>query len=182
MVRKLARLISFWAKFRLSMITPKTSRPRQGQKIIPGRDHWWWRPRRLQRALEGNSELDRFFHWKVPGRKSPDGRKWTREQRRSIETSLWLYELDARISRRYLFGKPAYLLSPENTAAVVAFADSGNSSWPMFATGKRRRSFAWEWIEFFDKRDERKVAKLTRAELNGIIAAMKYCVEYFVRA
>lgn len=103
-----------------------------------------------------------------------------REQRLSIETSLWLYELDARISHRYLFGRPAYLLSPANIDAVVAFARPTSLSPSTAAVPKRRRPISWEWIEFFDKRDEKKSRKLTRAELNGIIAAMKYCVEYFL--
>ena len=162
------------------MKTHPTSPKTEGPKVKPGRDHWWWRASRLPRALNENPQLDHFVHWKIKGRKGPHGEKWTREQRRSIETSLWLYELDARVSRRYLFGKPAYLLSQKNLIALIAFTDPENPSGPTAAARQRRRSFAWEWIEFFDKRDGKKTAKLTRAELNGIIAAMKYCVEYFL--
>ena len=162
------------------MKTKTSSRLHEAQKLKPGRDHWWWRPSHLKRALAENPKLDHFFYWKVKGRKSPSGARWTRAQRLSIETSVWLYELDARVSGRYLFGKPAYLLSPANTVAVVAFAAPENPSWPTVAAEQRRRAFAWEWIEFFDKRADKKSRKLTRAELNGIIAAMKYCVEYFL--
>ncbi len=148
--------------------------------IKPSREQWWWRTSHLKRALEASPTLDHFFYWKVKGRKSPDGATWTREQRLAIETSLWLYELDARISHRYFFGKPAHLLSPEDTGSIVAFARPVSAPLPTLAHARRRRSFAWEWIEFFDKRDDKHAPELTRAELDAIIAAMKYCVEYFL--
>jgi len=162
------------------MKKPDTSRRNEGPRIKPGRDHWWWRPGPLRRALAANPRLNHFFYWKVKGRKRPGGPKWTREQRRSIETSLWLYELDARISHKYLFKKPAHLLSPKNINSVVDFANPAHASRSLGTVPKRRRAFAWEWIEYFDRRDEKNARKLTRAELNGIIAAMKYCVEFFL--
>ena len=147
----------------------------------PSREHWWWRENRLKRALDGNRQLDHFFYWKVKGRKSPDGAKWTPAQRRGIETVLWLYELDARISHKYLFGKPAHLLAPEHLSSVVAFARPMHAFSPTLKADERRRPFAWAWIEYLDKRNDKKAPKLTRAEVNGIIAAMKYCLEYFLR-
>lgn len=162
------------------MKTPNPSPRLRRSRVKPGRDHWWWRPAALRRALARNPRLDHFFYWKLKGRKGPHGEKWTREQRKLLETSLWLYELDARISRRYLFDQPVYLLPPKNLDSVVAFAAPTNAVRPPLGATKRHRPFAWQWIEFFDKRDEKKTAKLTRAELNGIIAAMKYCVEYFL--
>lgn len=162
------------------MKTSHTPQRNEARSAKPGRDHWWWRPSRLKRALEGNPQLDYYFHWKLKGRKSPRGVKWTRDQRLSIEISLWLYELDARISHRYLFRQPAYRLSAKNLDSVVDFANPAHAPLPTSAAERRRRAFSWAWIEFFDRRDEKKAKKLTRAELNGIIAAMKYCVEFFL--
>lgn len=162
------------------MKKPEPSRRPDREKVRPGREHWWWRENRLPPALDANPELDHFFHWKVKGRKSPRGAVWTSVQRRTIETALWLYELDARVSHRFLFGKPVHLLAPEQLASVIGFA------WPMHAptpkpkSGPRSKDFAWAWIEYFDQRDEPNAPKLTRAELNGIIAAMKYCLGYFL--
>lgn len=150
-------------------------------KAQPGREHWWWRGSRLKDTLGGSPQLDRLFYWKIKGRKSPDGTKWTAAQRRNIEIALWLYELDARISRKYLFGDPAHLLSPEHLSSVVAFVRPTNASSPPLRTGKRRNPFAWVWIEYLDKRNAAKASRLTRTELAGIIAAMKYCLEYFLR-
>jgi hypothetical protein len=156
------------------------SRRNEGQNVPPCREYWWWRENRLKGALNGNRQLDHFFYWKVKGRKSPDGTKWTSAQRRAIETAVWLYELDARISRKYLFGKPAHLLTPEHLTSAIAAAQPMHVSSQKVKTGQRRKPFAWAWIEYFDKRNDKKEPKLTRAELNGIIAAMKYCLEYFL--
>lgn len=147
----------------------------------PGREHWWWQRSRLKGALNGNPQLDRLFYWKIKGRKSPDGTKWTTAQRRNIETALWLYELDARISRKYLFGKPAHLLSPGHLSSVVAFVRPANASSTTSGTRPRRSPFAWVWIEYLDKRNDARASRLTRAEVAGVIAAMKYCLEYFLR-
>lgn len=147
----------------------------------PSRQHWWWRENRLDRALNGNRQLDHFFYWKVRGRPSPLGTKWTPAQRREIETGLWLYEFDARISQKYLFGKPAHLLAPERLSSVVAFVHPMSASSPTSKTGDRRRPFSWAWIEYYDKRNDKKASTLTHAELNGIIAAMKYCLKYFLQ-
>jgi hypothetical protein len=163
------------------MKTHPFTRRRGASRAKPGRDHWWWRARRLQRALQENPRLDHFFSWKVKGRRSPSGPRWSPAQRLAIETSLWLYELDARISRRYLFGQPAHLLPPAKLDAVVAFASEAAAVRPATQPGRRRRTFRWEWIECFDRRDAKQAGKLTPAERNGIIAAMKYCVEYFLR-
>lgn len=147
---------------------------------MPSRDHWWWQKTRLKPALLENPELDHYFHWKVKGRKSPRGAKWTPAQRQAIETALWLYELDARISRKYLFGKPAHLLSPAHLSSVVAISRPMKLSSPAAKTDGSKGSFDWAWIEYFDKRNDKKAPKLTRDELNGIIAAMNYCLEYFL--
>ena len=158
----------------------ESSRRGESQAVQPGREHWWWRPSHLKRALNGNRQLDYFLHWKVKGRKNPEGKKWTPAQRQAIETALWVYELDARISHKFLFRKPAHLLAPDHLSSVVGIARTMSAPPPAPKAGRRRRPFAWTWIEYFDKRDEKKSAKLTRAELNGIIAAMKYCLEYFI--
>jgi hypothetical protein len=158
----------------------ESTRRNEGKKVPPSRDHWWWRENRLKRALNGNPSLDHFFYWKVKGRKSPQGKHWTPAQRRGIETALWLYELDARISRKYLFGQPAHLLPPKPLSAVVEIAGWTNEPSLALKTRQRRRPFAWAWIESLDKRNNKKAPNLTRAELNGIIAAMKYCLEYFL--
>ena len=160
--------------------TPKTRRPKI-EKVKPGRDHWWWRTNHLARALDKNRPLDHFFHWKVKGRKSPFGTKWTRAQQQEIETALWLYELDARISNKYLFGKPAHRLSRDELSSLVAIAPPSRAPSLAPKTGARRRPFAWVWIEYFDKRNDPRAPELTRAELNGIFAAMKHCMEYFLR-
>ena len=159
----------------------ESSRRNEPQKKQPGREHWWWRGNRLKRALNGNPQLDHFFYWKVKGRRSPDGTRWTPAQRRGIETVLWLYELDARVSHKYLLGNPAHLLAPEHLSSVVAFAQPMHAYSPKLKSGERHRPFAWVWIEYFDKRNDQKTPRLTRAELNGIIAGMKYCFEYFLR-
>jgi hypothetical protein len=164
------------------MKKPKPTSSTDRGKVRPGGQHWWWRKNRLKRALKENRRLDQLFFWKVKGRKSPDGAKWTAEQRRSIETALWLYELDARISHKYLFGRPAHLLTARQLASVVSFASLDPAQAPALKPGGRRRKFAWAWIEYFDKRGDQKAPKLTRAELNGIIAAMKFCLECFVHA
>jgi hypothetical protein len=164
------------------MKKPKSSPRSERGKVPPGRDHWWWRESRLKRALKENRRLDQLLYWKVKGRKSPDGSKLTATQRRSIETALWLYELDARISHKYLFGQPAHLLSARQLSSVVSFAPLNPAQAPApKKTGSRRR-FSWAWIEHFDKRGDKQAPKLTRAELNGIIAAMKFCLESFVHA
>ena len=147
----------------------------------PGREHWWWRENTLKRALNENRQLDHFFSWKAKGRSSPTGARWTPTQRREIETGLWLYELDARISRKYLFGRPAHLLAPERLSTVVAFAGPISGSAQTLKPSERRRPFSWAWIESYDKRNDTRGPKLTRAELNGIIAAMKYCLAHFLR-
>lgn len=64
---------------------------------------------------------------------------------------------------------------------MVSFAPS-DSAHALAVKPATRRRFAWAWIEHFDKRGEKKAPKLTRAELNGIIAAMKFCLESFVHA
>ena len=160
----------------------KSSRRNAGPNVPPSRTHWWWRKTRLKRALKDNRQLDHFFYWKAKGRKSPDGKKWTPAQRRGIEIALWLYELDARISGKYLFGQPAYLLPPAQLSSVVSLGRSAGAPTPQLESGGVRRSFKWTWIEYFDKRNETKASKLTRAELNGIIAAMKYCLAYFIES
>ena len=164
-------------------MTPKKPTHRTPRRPIvqPGSDHWWWRPNRLRRALTENPRLDHFFYWKVKGRKSPDGTKWTPAQRRGIETVLWLYELEARISQKYLFGRPASLLAPEHVSSVVEFARPMNAAATAVNSDGKRRHFSWTWIEYFDQRNARRARKLKRAELNGIIAAMKFCMEYFLR-
>ena len=159
------------------MSTHESSRRQDGKKIAPSREHWWWRENRLNRALNENPQLDHFFFWRMKGRKAPAGVKWTPAQRREIETALWLYELDARISRKYLLGKPAHLLGPAHLSSVIAVARPTSASAPMVG---RRRPFSWAWIEYLDKRNDKKAPKLTRAEMDGIIAAMKYCLEYFL--
>jgi len=60
----------------------------------------------------------------------------------------------------------------------VAFAQPMHAYSPKLKSGERHRPFAWVWIEYFDKRNDQKTPRLTRAELNGIIAGMKYCFEY----
>ncbi len=161
----------------------KTDGSRRAAKRVmrPGREHWWWRENHLKHALKENPSLDQFFHWKVIGRASLNGAKWTHAQRRQIETGLWLYELDARISQKYLFEKPAHLLAPERLSSVVAFAGPISDVSPIAKPGGQRKPFSWAWIEACDKRNANKSTTLTRAELNGIIAAMKYCLEYFLR-
>jgi hypothetical protein len=151
-------------------------------KLQPSREHWWWRDRRLKLALDGNRKLDHFFHWKVKGRPGPEGKKWTPVQRQAIETALWLYELDARISHKYLLAKPAHLLGPDQLASVIALTHPTTAPARTSPTGGRRRSFEWSWIEYFDKHGEKgKVRKLRPAELDRMIAAMKFCMEYFLR-
>jgi hypothetical protein len=146
----------------------------------PCPEHWWWRKSRLKRALDANPALDHFLHWKLKGRRSPDGIRWPAAQRREIEVALWLYELDARISSKYLFKKPAHLLTARQLASVVTFALPTNE--PAEAGKKKRaRRFEWAWVEYFDRRTAKKSARLTRAQLNGIIAAMKFCLEHFSR-
>lgn len=148
--------------------------------LRPGRAQQWWRKENLAKALSGNPQLDRLFYWKVRGRKSPDGAVWTAQQRREIETGLWLYEFDARISQKYLFGRPAHLLPPERLSSVVAFAHPVSGAAAAYPADPRTQAFSWVWIEAYDKRSARKSAKLTRAEENGIIAAMKFCLGHFL--
>lgn len=148
--------------------------------LRPGRAQQWWRKENLAKALNGNPQLDRLFYWKVRGRKSPDGAIWTAQQRREIETGLWLYEFDARISQKYLFGKPAHLLPPERLSSVVAFAEPVSGAAVVYPADPRTQAFSWAWIEAYDKRSAKKSAKLTRAEENGIIAAMKFCLGHFL--
>jgi hypothetical protein len=148
--------------------------------VQPSRNQWWWREAHLKQALKGNRSLDHFFYWKLRGRKSPDATKWTPAQRRTIETALWLYELDARISRKYLFGKPVHALNAKQLASVIDFTPPTKVPAQAAKPDSRRRPFSWVWIEYFDKRNAlKKTAKLTRAEMNGIIAAMKFCLEHF---
>jgi hypothetical protein len=154
---------------------PRTER----EKVRPSRQHWWWRATSLKRALKENRRLDQLLYWKVKGRRSPEEKKWTAEERRSLETALWLYELDARISHKYLFGQPVHLLTARQLTSVISFAPLHAA--PAAKSG-RRPYFSWAWIEYFDKRGTQKAPKLTRAELNGIIAAMKFCLECFVHA
>ncbi len=156
---------------------------RRANKTVmqPCRASQWWQKARLVPALNASPQLDHLFYWKVRGRKSPDGAIWSPQQRREIETGLWLYEFDARISQRYLFGKPAHLLPPERLSSVVAFAEPVGGLAPAFPGDERSPSFAWGWIEAYDKRNEKKSAKLTRAEENGIIAAMKFCLDHFLK-
>ena len=159
----------------------KTSSRRDATTALrPGRAHWWWRKDALAKALNGNPQLDHLFYWKVRGRKSPDGVRWPPQQRREIETGLWLYEFDARISQKYLFGKPAHLLPAERLSAVVAFAEPVSGSTPAIHGDERSTSFSWTWIEAYDKKTDKKAAKFTRAEENGIIAAMKFCLGHFL--
>jgi hypothetical protein len=162
------------------MRTPTNSRRAKGKKVKPGREHWWWQKSRLKRALKENRHLDHFFYWRVKGRKSPFGTKWTRAQRQAIETALWLYELDARISGKYLFGQPAYRLERDELFSVVTITHPSKAPSHSPKAGAPRRSFAWEWIEYFDKRDDKRAPKLTRSELNGMFAAMKHCMDYFL--
>ena len=156
----------------------KSSRRATPSAIPPSQARWWWREDRLKRALGENPHLDHFFYWKVKGRKCPAGTIWTPAQRRSIETGLWLYELDARISRKFLFGQPAHLLPAEHLNSVVEFVRPTSATAQPLPSAGKRRPFSWAWIEYLDKRNDRKA--LTRTELDGIIAAMKYCLEYFL--
>ena len=150
-------------------------------KLRPSREHWWWRDRRLKPALAGNRKLDYFFHWKIKGRPSPDGRKWTPAQRQAVETALWLYELDVRISHKYLLAKPAHLLGPQQLVSVIALTQPTTVPARTSRTGRRRRSFEWSRIEYFDRhRDGGKDRKLRPAELERMIAAMKFCMGYFL--
>ena len=165
----------------MRMKKPKSPSRSERELVPPSRQHWWWREARLKRALKENPRLDQLFYWKLKGRKSPDGKKWTAEQRLSIETALWLYELDARISHKYLFGLPAHQLTARQLASVVSFAPFSPAQAAALKAGGPRRRFSWAWIEYFDKRGAKKAPKLTRAELNGIIAAMKFCLEYFIQ-
>lgn len=148
--------------------------------LRPGRAHHWWRQASLVKALNRNAQLDHLLYWKVRGRKSPDGVVWSPQQRREIETGLWLYEFDARISRKYLFGKPAHLLPAERLASVVAFAEPVSGPAPVVPGDERSTSFSWRWIEAYDKRNAKTSAKLTRAEEAGIISAMKFCLGHFL--
>ena len=163
-----------------SMKKHELSRHDATPTMRPGREHWWWRENTIKRALNGNRQLDHFFSWRIKGRSNPSGAKWTPAQRREIETGLWLYELDARISQKYLFGRPAHLLAPERLSSVVAFANPISRSAQALKTGEKRRTFSWAWIESYDKRNDPRGPTLTRAELNGIIAAMKYCLAHFL--
>jgi hypothetical protein len=156
------------------------SKARRGENVSPNREFWWWREDRLERALDENRQLDHFCYWKAKGRKSPDGKEWTLAQRLAIETAVWLYELDARITRKFLFGKPAHLLTPEQLSSVVAFARTMRVPSPIGKKLGKRRPFMWEWIEYFDKRNDKNASKLSSREVNGIIAAMKFCLEYFL--
>ena len=146
----------------------------------PSPEFWWWRKSRLKSTLNASPSLDHFFHWKVKGRRSPDGTKWTAARRREIELALWLYELDARVSHKYLFKKPAFLLTTKQLASVVTFALPPSE--PAQTGKKRPGKFEWAWLEYFDRRNAKKSSRLTRAQLSGIIAAMKFCLEHFARA
>ncbi len=166
----------------LRMKKSKSSPRSDREKVRPGRQHWWWRENRLKRVLQENRRLDHFFHWKVKGRKGPGGTKWTADQRRAIETALWLYELDARVSHKYLFRQPAHLLTARQLGSVISFAALSPAPTPAPKNAGKQRRFSWAWIEYFDQREETRNPKLTRAELNGMIAAMKFCLESFVHA
>lgn len=147
----------------------------------PSREQWWWRPAALKRALKANPAFDRFFHWKVAGRKNPDGVALKPAQRRAAETALWLYELDARISRKYLFGKPAHRLKAKQLASVIEFALTAHEPDPAQKKSAKHRKPVWAWIEYFDVKNEKKHVRLTRTQQDGIIAAMKFCLEHFTR-
>lgn len=147
----------------------------------PSREQWWWRHANLKQALEANRAFDRFFHWKVAKRKNPDGVVLRPAQRRAAETALWLYELDARISQKYLFGKPAHRLNAKQLASVIEFAlTTPEPDAAQKKTSTRPRP-VWTWIEYFDRRNEKKGVRLTRTQQDGIIAAMKFCFEHFTR-
>jgi hypothetical protein len=165
------------ARWNAAMTRPKSPHA----KLQPSREHWWWRDRRLTQALDDNGKLAHFFYWKEKGRPSPDGKKWTPVQRRGIETALWLYEFDARISHKYLLAKPAHLLGSEQLSSLIALTYPMEAQERTSQTGARRRPFEWSWIEYFDMRSERKARRLRPAELDGMIAAMKFCMEYFLR-